>query len=813
MKEEEKTKEQLIREAADLHILLGILEAENQNLKNSLQTVGEEKARMDSILAGMGDGISIQGPDYIITYQNRILRDMFGEHTGEYCYRAYAQRETVCEDCPAAVTLKEGKIHTVERTISSAKGTYQMEITLSPLCNAAGEITGSIKVYRDITKRKEMESMLRSVAQGISASTGDAFFLSLAEFLATALNADYVIIAELLKDKYDMVRTLAFFDHGKISDNFEYSLAGTPCENVVKQKLRCYPRDVQSYFPDNNGLASMSVESFVGTPLMDSALNVIGIVNVMDSKPLENPDIAESILRIFAARSSSELERKQAEDRLRTAEARYRTLFEQSPDGILLIDSRGVLTDFNEAAHRQLGYTREEFTGLRISDIDPFETEDEIRASIEHALNGGRAEFEVKHRTKGGEIRTVLVITKPVLLGGEKFLHTIWRDITDHKKMEEELTKIEKLESLGVLAGGIAHDFKNLLVGILGNISLARLNISSREEANERLAEAEKACLAARGLTHQLLTFSRSGDPMKQTVSIAEILKDSCTFCLSGSDVKCEHIFAADIWPVEIDAGQIGQVFHNLIINADQAMPDGGILKINAGNVSIEAGNILPLRPGQYVRITLEDRGIGIRKEHLLKIFDPYFTTKQKGSGLGLASAYSIVKKHGGHIDVSSELGVGTVFTVYLPASPGGLAVKETPVKKTLSGGGRVLLMDDEEIVRIASVKMLEHLGYDVVFTEDGEQAVALFRQAIAEGRPFDAVILDLTVRGGMGGRETNSRLRAIDPGVRTIVFSGYSDDPIMADYRNFGFSGFLSKPCEIEELSVVLHEVLKKRD
>ena len=382
-------------------------------------------------------------------------------------------------------------------------------------------------------------------------------------------------------------------------------------------------------------------------------------------------------------------------------------------------------------------------------------------------------------------------------------------DITQRRRMEEELLKVQKLESVGVLAGGIAHDFNNILTAVLGSISLARM-YDDPGEKDESLSEAESACLQARDLTQQLLTFSRGGAPIRKTTSIAELLRDSAIFALRGSNVRRDFIMPEDLWPVEIHQGQMSQVINNIVINADQAMPDGGIVRICGENVAIGADSDLPLQAGAYIRVSIDDDGVGIPQEYLGQVFDPYFTTKQGGSGLGLAAAYSIVKKHDGHIVAESEVGVGTAFRIYLPASPQEAPrVKEEGKVRPITAGGRALVMDDEENVRDTTSQMLSRIGYETTTAADGAEALALYGEAMESGNPFDAVILDLTVRGGMGGRAAIGKLIALDPTVKAIVSSGYSHDPIMADFREYGFRDVLAKPYNMEDLSRTLHRMM----
>ena len=330
------------------------------------------------------------------------------------------------------------------------------------------------------------------------------------------------------------------------------------------------------------------------------------------------------------------------------------------------------------------------------------------------------------------------------------------------------------------------------------------------EDKNRRLAEAESTCMKTRDLTQQFLTFSRGGAPIRKTTSIAEVLKDSAIFALRGSNVRCEFSIPDNLWPVEVDQGQMNQVINNIVINADQAMPNGGIVRICGENIAIGAEPGLPLQTGTYIRVSIEDQGFGIPQENLGQIFDPYFTTKHGGSGLGLAAVYFIIKKHDGHIIAESEVGVGTTFRIYLPASPGKMcAVKEEEKEHPITGEGRALVMDDEKYIRDLTAEMLSSIGYKVTTAIDGVEAIELYKEAIASGNPFDAVILDLTVPGGMGGRETIQNLIEIDSKVKAIVSSGYSNDPIMADFKEYGFKGVIAKPYKTRELGEVLHKVI----
>ncbi|MFH1118172.1 MAG: ATP-binding protein [Pseudomonadota bacterium] len=396
-------------------------------------------------------------------------------------------------------------------------------------------------------------------------------------------------------------------------------------------------------------------------------------------------------------------------------------------------------------------------------------------------------------------------VTKDRLLG----FWWLKRDISEKRKAEKDVMRTQNLESLGLLAGGIAHDFNNLLTGIMGNLSLALEYLNPGQRAYPRIEAAAAASYRAAKLTHQLLTFSQGGAPAKKTSSIEELLKDSAAFALRGSKALCRFSIPEDLWHVDMDVGQIHQVINNLVVNAIQAMPDGGTIQVEAENMTVGKTDGLPLKDGRYVRIGVRDTGIGIPGEYLQKIFDPYFTTKETGTGLGLATSYSIVRKHGGTMTVQSEVGVGSSFHFYLPASGRMPEVLEQTDEGDLSGSGFILVMDDDDLIRDLAGELLTMLGYETAFAKDGDEALSVYEKALTSGRPFDAIIMDLTIPGGMGGRETITKLKAMDPHAKAIVSSGYSNDPIMAEYEKYGFAGVLPKPYDVNEVSKLLRRIV----
>lgn len=504
--------------------------------------------------------------------------------------------------------------------------------------------------------------------------------------------------------------------------------------------------------------------------------------------------------------------RKKTETALLESENRFRDLFENATDIVLSLAPDGRILMVNKAWRDVLGYGEAELRDMTMFDILHPDHIARCRANFESILVTGR-EFSsqtVFLSKNGREVPVDGRVNCKSIDGRPVALRCIFRDISEKLQLEEELRRMQKLEAIGLLAGGIAHDFNNLLTGIIGNIMLAKLK-SPNEELTHLLENTEKASYRARELTRQLLTFARGGAPVKETASVVDVIRDVASFTLRGSNTRWTLEAEEDISPVELDTGQFGQVIQNLVLNSDQAMPDGGVIAIRVANCAIGDKASFPLPAGSYVRIRVADEGIGIAREYLSRIFDPYFSTKRKGSGLGLATSYAIIRNHNGLITVDSELGAGTVMTIYLPAAAGPAPPKEQDELHPVRGKGKVLVMDDDEIVRTVALQMLTHLGYKVIESSDGLEAITLYQRALEKGEPFDVVILDLTVPGRMGGKETIARLLRIDPSVRAIVSSGYSNDPVMADFKEYGFSAVVPKPYSLNRLGAAVHSLCSR--
>ncbi len=677
---------------------------------------------------------------------------------------------------------------TVEREMVRQDGsTFPVSMHISSEFNDKGEFLRTIAIARDISELKQAEDDLRR---------SEHQFRAIAE---TAIDAIIYI-----NGKGEII-----YWNPAAEKMFGYSareLAGADLHLLLAPEKyhQAYHRGFAHFKKTGQGHA-------VGKTLELEARRKDGSIFPIEVSfsviPTENRYHAVGVIRDIS-------DRVNAERTIRESEKKYRTLFTDSRDAIYMISRDGVFLDVNQATEKLFGYSRSELIGMKVLSlyVDPGQRA-KLQAEIESA--GSIRDFELRLLHRSGHEITCLA-TASLWLDSEgkiRGYHGILRDITEKRRTESELIKAQKLEAIGILAGGIAHDFNNLLTGILGNISLLKLKAQDNKYIHERLEQTERAGLQARNLTQQLLTFSKGGEPVKRTAPIKELLVEASRFALRGSNVRCLFDFAEDLRQVHGDTGQLGQVIQNLTLNSDQAMPTGGTLTITARNTTVPGGDNLQLPPGNYVTILFADTGCGIKEELLEKIFDPYFTTKPQGNGLGLAISYSIIRKHGGLLSVSSSPGKGTTFTIILPASEkkNGAAPSSAEISGPPSGQGRILLMDDEPLIRRIAGEMLRTSGYEVTLANDGTVATDLYLEAMEAGTPFDAVILDLTIPGGMGGRETLSCLRGIDPEVKAVVSSGYSNDPIMSDYKKHGFCAVIPKPYSIKQLAKTLHEIMTK--
>ena len=493
-------------------------------------------------------------------------------------------------------------------------------------------------------------------------------------------------------------------------------------------------------------------------------------------------------------------ERTIAEKNLAAEKERLAITLRSIGDGVITIDTNESVVLLNNAAERITGWTQMEACGKKLAEIYTVK-----RPSP--SVNG----YNLTLQSRSGATFSISESRAPILdsAGNSIGVVLVFRDITEIQMLEEELLKTRKLESISLLASGIAHDFNNLLTGMITNLFMAKMDLDAHREAYQLITSAEKAAFRATSLTKQLLTFSKSGSPIKENASIKELIEDSVGFYLSGSRADYNLDLPDNLLTVQVDRGQIDQVLNNIILNADQAMTRGGCISVKAENLDVKQNQLLPLLPGKYVRVAITDEGMGIAPENVHRIFDPYFTTRKDGNGLGLTTAYNIIQKHGGYITVNTQLGKGTTFFIYLPATDSVQSEEKNSEQKKLQGCGKILIMDDEEIIRKSTMRLLSHIGYEVTQAKNGTEALELYKESVANDTPFDTIVLDLTVPGEKGAKEIIDDLILINPSARVIISSGYSNDPVMTEYQSYGFCAAISKPYNIEELSSLLQSVM----
>ncbi|HEY3355426.1 MAG TPA: PAS domain-containing protein [Polyangia bacterium] len=627
-----------------------------------------------------------------------------------------------------------------------------------------------------------------------------------------ALPLDRAQVYQAILDSTNLATYLKDCDGRYVFVNRQYELLSKVPREVIAGKVDAdlFPEAVARLFreQDLEVMARRTLLEFEETiPLPD------GVFSFITAKfPLI--DDAGRVYAVGGVCTDITTRQQRSDETLAGERERLAVTLRSIGDGVISTDTTGSVALLNPAAARLTGWSPEDAAGRALEDVfrlAPASGGAPVQPAREALARGVVVEpgEDLALLAHDGTRRLVTASAAPVRdrAGGLIGAVLSFRDVTEQRRMAEELFNARKLESVGILAGGIAHDFNNILEGILGNINLAQSRLTSSDGARQYLAAAEKAALRARGLTRQLLTFSRGGDPVKEVSCIAGIMRDAANLALGGSAVSCRLALPADLWPVAVDRAQLSQVFQNLVINARHAMPGGGTVTISGRNV--EGAPLPHLPPGRYVRVVVADRGGGIPADILDKIFDPYFTTKEGGSGLGLAVAFSVIQKHAGRIVVESREGEGATFTIDLPAAAGAVAAAPAPELPPRGRGGRVLIMDDDEDVLEVTGEILAHLGFEALFARDGREAIAAYQRALQAGVRLDLVIMDLTVPGGMGGVPAVREILAIDPDAKVIVSSGYCDDPCLANHRAHGFVAAAVKPYTVDEMRAKIASVL----
>ncbi|MGB1890048.1 MAG: ATP-binding protein [Candidatus Latescibacterota bacterium] len=513
-------------------------------------------------------------------------------------------------------------------------------------------------------------------------------------------------------------------------------------------------------------------------------------------------------------------EREKISQSLRASVNQHRRLFEEAPLMYVLTrigDPSPTIADANKRFLEELGYSREEVVGKESTLFYTAESNEQmLSGGYRQAMEGTFTPQERQLVAEDGRIVETILYALPEYDSKNEVVGTraIYVDVGTRRALEEEHRKSQNLEALGVLAGGIAHDFNNVLTAVIGSFELLELITEDKESKTYGIiANGKNAAERTRGLTQQLMTFAKGGAPVKQASSMKDLIRETTELLLRGSKTVPVFDIDEDLYAVNVDYGQMGQVVQNLVINADQAMSEGGTLKLTAKNLHISAGDSIQyfhlLEAGPYVRVTVEDEGVGLSDEALKKIFDPYYTTKETGHGLGLSIVHSIIHRHDGYITARSEKGRGAAFEFYIPAIPDSTLEKEVSEETLHAGKGRILLVDDEEAVHATVPLMLEQFGYQVEDAYGGEEAITLYREAMEAGNGYDLVIMDLTMPGGMDGQEAVKKLHELDADVRAIVSSGYASNRVMNDYEDYGFIASVKKPVNMAELIKTVGEVI----
>ena len=683
---------------------------------------------------------------------------------------------------------------------------------LTPDIDDTGRVRTVLAVARDITAQKRYENRMKRLTEtilsfGVNPVENIGRLTGLCGELLGAACALYNRLEEGMLCSKGMWRAPQdYVPVDKPDGHICYDVIQKSSEDVlVVRNLPGTP-----YFQSDPNVRRYNLETYMGKAVLlnDKA---VGSLCVVFQKDVEPEAADEELLKIIAAAISIEERRQHAEVALRDSEKKYRELINSMNDTVWVIDPDTTILDMNTAAATVLGYTRDELLSMKIPDIDVDLKPEQIESLAGSMARDKLQVFETVHTTKDGRKLPVEVSSSLVSYRGRTVILSIARDISERKRLEAELIKTQKLEAIGTLAGGIAHDFNNLLQGVFGYISLAKLTVDDRSQCTHALEQAEKALHMSVKLTSQLLTFSKGGKPVIQTIDLLPVIENAANFTLSGSRTVFNIASDSGLWKGKADEGQISQVVQNIVLNADQAMPEGGRIEITAKNVRVPGPDApKELEQGRYIEIAITDTGIGIPENYLRKIFDPYFTTKEKGSGLGLTTAYSIIKNHKGAMDVQSMPGAGTKFRFYVPAAEAMTSATEaSPLKAAAVKKSRILVMDDEPLVLNIAEKLLSALGHEADLAVNGAEALDKYQEAKQARRPYDILILDLTVRGGMGGVETIRKLFEMDPNVKAIVSSGYSDDAAMAAYKDMGFKAILNKPYNIVQLKETLERLL----
>ncbi|MEI7554353.1 PAS domain S-box protein [Candidatus Chlorohelix sp.] len=774
-------------------------------LKKAIQT----QAQLAAIVEYSEDAIISKTLEGVILSWNEGATRMYGYTAEEIIGRSInllVLPNRKDEMPPLLDTIRRGEHINRYETLRLCKDGTEIEVSLSisPLKDAAGNIIGASAISHDITERKQAE---------------EALHRSEARFQA-------------FMDNSPMLAWIA-----DVEGEFRYvnksfaRMTGHEKERVIgKTVLELFPEEMAEQYRLDNLKVFETDKPFETQELYIRGDGSTGyaLTTKFPLRDSSNPPLIGGVVIDIT-------ERVQADEALADEKERLSVTLRSIGDGVITTDLKGNITLINRVAEELTGWSHTDAIGLPLDTVFSLlneETRQHRESPVRETLNSGRIIMLENHTllvARDGVERVIMDSCAPIRDQKSNIIGAVlvFRDVTAQLKLEQEAQKSAKLESLGVFAGGLAHDFNNLLAGITGYLDLSKYYLENSElphstELEDFINQAQAATLRARGLTVQLLTFAKGGRPVKTTIALPPIIEEATRFMLHGTSVKPVFELPEDLYTVDADAGQLGQVVHNLVLNAVQAMPHGGILTISAKNLQLAEGTLPGVTAGRYVQVILRDEGGGISSENLSKIFDPYFTTKKSGNGLGLSVCHSIIRQHSGHMEVESVVGKGTTFTIYLPVSnqQSELSINQVAsvssyAPTTTTAYMRILVMDDEHLLRTLVKQYLQRLGHKVEVAEEGEEACQLYRAALETKHPFDVVLLDLTIPGGLGGKQTMVKLLELDPQVQAVVCSGYSNDPIMSDYQQYGFKAVLPKPYHMSDLQKLLVKLAmeKSRD
>jgi len=792
---------------------------------------------LPAIVGGMPEGVMITRRDGTIVFVNRAFEEMTGYSDGEILGEKPSILRSGWQG-PAYYqelwdTVLGGRVFSGEIVNRRKDGSlFIASMSITPVGSGPDGPLYFAYVGQDVTQQRRANDRLRLLVAATTAIAGR-------QDLVSAYRTVMELVCQLTgwvcgetweTDGAGSIRAVATW-HGddELLQEFDWLTRslnlgqgqGLP-GRVWQSKRPEWIEDVTEVggnFIRGKAASKAGLKAGFGVPIMADG-EVLAVMLFFARKRRQDEADLTAIVGAVGASLGTLVRRRRAEHSLYSERDRLAVTLRSIADGVVTTDRQGRIESMNSVAQTLTGWGEDEARGRDLLDVFRIVNEftRELSDDPVHRVLRSGAPVELANHTvlidRHGKEYIIGDSAAPIRGDTDEIegVVLVFRDETAKKRMERDLQRANKLDSLGVLAGGIAHDFNNALTGIIAHIGLAKLDIAPESETFEMLGEAEQACRRATSLTRQLLTFARGGLPIRRPAALEQMVRETASFAVTGSHSRCEFDIEADLAMGEIDEGQVAQVLHNLVLNASQAMPEGGLITVSAGGVVVSPEGVTGamLAPGSYVRISVRDRGPGVPPEYADRLFDPYFTTKERGSGLGLSVAYAVAKNHDGALTLESRPGDGATFHLYLPVANTEEARMPAPGPSAESPARRILFMDDEETIRRGMSEVLTRLGHAVQLAADGEEAIRFYQQALAAGQRYDLVILDLTVPGGVGGHEAAARMKQMDPGVRAIASSGYSNNPVMARSDEHGFVGVLPKPYTPSELLSAIADAMR---